>query len=46
MIRMARDRKDTRLREAATRFERGQRLAAKELGPSLADVAVRIAGAA
>ena len=44
MIRIARDRKDTKLREAATRFERGQRLAAKGLGASLAAFAVRIAG--
>jgi hypothetical protein len=46
MIRIARDRKDRTLREAATRFERGQRLSAKELGDSLADFAVRIASAA
>jgi len=46
MIRIARDRKDRALREAATRFERGQRLSAKELGGSLADFAVRIASAA
>jgi hypothetical protein len=46
MIRIARDRKDTTLREAATRLERGQRLAAKELGDSLAEFARRIAGAA
>jgi len=43
MIRIARDRKDTKLREAATRFERGQRLAAKDLGASLAEFASRIA---
>ena len=46
MVRIARDRKDRALREAATRFERGQRLSAKELGGSLADFAVRIASAA
>ena len=46
MIRIARDRKDTKLREAATRFERGQRMSAKELGDSLAEFARRIASAA
>jgi hypothetical protein len=46
MIRIARDRRDRALREAATRFERGQRLSAKQLGDSLADFAVRIASAA
>lgn len=46
MVRIARDRKDRALREAATRFERGQRLSAKELGGSLADFAARIASAA
>jgi hypothetical protein len=46
MIRIARDRKDRKLREAATRFERGQRMSAKALGDSLADFARRIASAA
>jgi hypothetical protein len=46
MIRIARDRKDKKLREAATRFERGQRMSAKELGDSLAEFARRIASAA
>jgi hypothetical protein len=45
MIRIARDRKDSQLRDAATRFERGQRLSAKALGDSLADFARRIASA-
>ena len=46
MLRIARDRKDRKMREAATRFERGQRMSAKELGSSLADFARRIASAA
>jgi hypothetical protein len=46
MIKIARDRKDRPMREAATRFERGQRMSAKELGSSLAEFAQRIAGAA
>lgn len=45
MIRIARDRKDAELREAATRFERAQRAAAKDLGASLAEFARRIAAA-
>jgi hypothetical protein len=45
MIKIARDRRDPELREAATRFERGQRMAARELGTSLADFARRIAAA-
>jgi hypothetical protein len=45
MIRIARDRKDRTLREAATRFERAQRLSSKALGDSLADFARRIASA-
>jgi hypothetical protein len=46
MMRIARQLKDTKLRDAATRFERGQRQAAKELGRSLAEFARRIAAAA
>jgi hypothetical protein len=45
MIRIARDRKDAELKAAATRFERGQRMAARELGVTLADFARRIAAA-
>ena len=45
MIRIARDRKDAELKAAATRFERAQRTAAKELGVSLAEFARRIAAA-
>jgi hypothetical protein len=46
MIRIARDRRDAKLKDAATRFERTQRMAAKELGASLAEFARRIAAAA
>jgi hypothetical protein len=46
MIRIARDRKDKRMRDAAMRFERFQRTSARELGDSLADFARRIASAA
>jgi hypothetical protein len=45
MIKIARDRKDAELKEAATRFERAQRTSARELGVSLADFARRIAAA-
>jgi hypothetical protein len=45
MIRIARDRKDATMRDAATKFERAQRTAAKELGSSLADFARRLAAA-
>jgi hypothetical protein len=45
MIRIARDRRNAHLREAATRFERAQRLSAKALGASLAEFARRIAAA-
>ena len=46
MLRIARDRKDEKLREAASRFERGQRISAEELGDLLAEFARRIASAA
>jgi hypothetical protein len=43
MIRIARDRKDAELRDAATEFERAQREGAKALADALAAFAVRIA---
>jgi hypothetical protein len=43
MIHIARERKDTELRDAATEFERGQREGAKELADTLAAFAVAIA---
>jgi hypothetical protein len=46
MKRIASELKDTKMRQAATRFERSQRTSAKELGDSLADFATRIATAA
>ena len=43
MIKLARAQKDTKMREAATTFERGMRESAKELATLLADFAVQIA---
>ena len=43
MLQIARVRKDTELRDAATEFERGQREGAKVLADSLAVFAVQIA---
>ena len=45
MIKIARDRKDTDLRDAATRMKREIKASADGLGKSLADFAVRIASA-
>jgi hypothetical protein len=45
MIKIARDRKDTDLRDAATKMKREIKAGADELGKSLADFAVRIASA-
>jgi hypothetical protein len=45
MVKIARDRKDAELRDAATRFERTHRASAKELATSLAEFARRIAAA-
>jgi di/tripeptidase len=45
MIKIARDRKDTDLRDAATKMKKEIRTSADALGKSLADFAVRIASA-
>lgn len=45
VIKIARDRKDTDLREAATKMKREIKASADALGKSLADFAVRIASA-
>ena len=45
MIKIARDRKDTDLREAATKMKKEIKASADALGKSLADFAVRIASA-
>jgi ABC-type enterochelin transport system substrate-binding protein len=45
MIKIARDRKDTDLRDAATKMKKEIKASADDLGKSLADFAVRIASA-
>ena len=45
MVKIARDRKDTELRDAATKMKREIKASADGLGKSLADFAVRIAAA-
>jgi ABC-type enterochelin transport system substrate-binding protein len=45
MIKIARDRKDTDLRDAATKMKKEIKSSADDLGKSLADFAVRIASA-
>jgi hypothetical protein len=43
MLKIARDQKDTKLREAAKEFERAQKETSKDLAAELADYAVQIA---
>jgi hypothetical protein len=43
MVKLGRARKDTKMRDAATKFERGTRESAKELATLLAEFAVQIA---
>jgi len=45
MVKIARDRKNTELRDAATKMKREIKASADDLGKSLADFAVRIAAA-
>jgi hypothetical protein len=45
MLKIARDQKDTKLRDAALEFERAQKATSKDLAAELASYAVRIAKA-